>query len=81
MPLPAFLVDLGVTPSIIWGAGALLVIILLTILVSNIDMTEDDLNAVRAEAGHRMAAAAQGQTRAMTSQTGLDSRKGGAKEE
>ena len=81
MPLPAFLVDLGVTPSIIWGAGALLVIILLTILVSNIDMTEDDLNAVRAEAGHRMAAAAQGQTRAMTSQTGLDTQKGGTKEE
>ena len=51
MPLPAFLVDLGVTPSIMWGAGALLVIVLLTILVSNIDMTEDDLNAVRAEAG------------------------------
>ena len=81
MPLPAFLVDLGVTPSMIWGVGAILVIVLLTILVSNIDMTEDDLNAVRAEAGHRMAAAAQGQTRAMTSQTGLDSRKGGAKEE
>ena len=69
MALSTFLTDLGVTPSMLWGGGALLVVILLSILVTNLDMTDDDLNAVRAEAGLRMAAAAQGQTRAMTGQT------------
>lgn len=64
-----FLSDLGATPSMLWGGGALLVVILLSILITNLDMTDDDLNAVRAEAGLRMAAAAQGQTRAMTGQT------------
>lgn len=70
MPLSTLLLsDLGVTPSMLWGGGALLVVILLSILITNLDMTDDDLNAVRAEAGLRMAAAAQGQTRAMTGQT------------
>ena len=64
-----FLADLGVTPSMLWGGGALLVVLLLSILVTHLDMTDDDLDAVRAEAGLRMAAAAQGQTRAMTGQT------------
>ena len=69
MALSTFLTDLGVTPSMLWGGGALLVVLLLSILVTNLDMTDDDLDAVRAEAGLRMAAAAQGQTRAMTGQT------------
>jgi len=87
MALPTFLTDLGVTPPMLWGAGALLVVVLLTLLVSNLDMTDDDLNAVRAEAGQRMAAAARGQTRAMAGRTtGAGSgsgstRNGGAKEE
>ena len=53
----------------LWGGGALLVVLLLSILVTHLDMTDDDLDAVRAEAGLRMAAAARGQTRAMTGQT------------
>ena len=69
MPLSTFLTDLGVTPSMLWGGGALLVVILLSILVSQLDMTDDDLNAVRDEAGLRMAAAARGQTREMAGQT------------
>ena len=79
MTLSSFLTDLGVTPSMLWGGGALLVVTLLTILLSKLDMTDDDLNAVKAEAGLRMAAAAQGQTRAMTGQTA--GRNGGNKEE
>ena len=48
MALSSFLADLGVTPSMLWGGGALLVVVLLAIVVTKLDMTDDDLNAVRA---------------------------------